>query len=252
MDAVTNRTPCGRIPNMPLRNARHEAVAHAFVQGMTCREAGLAAGYRDGPGLKGNISRLCAKPDMRERIAELAAIAGEKAEIDDAWILSLIKQLADSSLANFLLFDADGKLVLDALGHPVIDLSRATPEQLRTLANLEYHHSGRFSLRLRDPVRYLKLLARNRGLLRDKLAPTDASGEGTAQVYVISDRPMSEEDWKGSSSALSVSTAARAASSSSCASSFWGFPPAPLGAREGLAVAGCPPPQIIPHGATAR
>lgn len=63
---------------------------------------------------------------MRERIAEIASRAGELAEIRDAWILSRIKQLADSSLANFLLFDADGKLVVDGLGHPVIDLSQAT------------------------------------------------------------------------------------------------------------------------------
>jgi hypothetical protein len=192
MDAVTNRTPCGRIPNMPLRNPRHEAVAHALVQGMTCREAGLAAAYRDGPGLKGNISRLRQTAVMRERIAEIAARAGELAEVHDAWILSRIKLLADCSIANFLVFDARGHLVLDDRGHPVVDLSRVTAEQMRTLAGLEYDQDGRLKLKMRDPVRYLKLLARNRGLLRDKRAPTNASGEGPARVYVISDRPMSE------------------------------------------------------------
>ena len=58
------------------------------------------------------------------------------------------------------------------------------------------NRAGRLKLKLRDPVRYLKLLARNRGLLRDKLAPTKASGEGPARVYVISDRPMSDEEWE--------------------------------------------------------
>ncbi|MGA7454247.1 MAG: hypothetical protein WBW73_24310, partial [Rhodoplanes sp.] len=72
MDVITKQTPCGRISNTPLRNPRHEAVAHALVQGMTCREAGLAAGYKDGPGLKGNISRLRQTAVMRERIAEIA------------------------------------------------------------------------------------------------------------------------------------------------------------------------------------
>ena len=122
MDAITNRTPCGRIPNMPLRNPRHEAVAHALVQGMTCREAGLAAGYRDGPGLKGN--------------------------------------------------------------------------KLRVLVALEYDQSGRLKLKLHDPVRHLKLLARNRGLLRDKVALTEPSAEGPTRVYVISDRPMTESEWE--------------------------------------------------------
>jgi hypothetical protein len=94
------RTPCGRIPNTPLRNPRHEAVAHALVQGRTCCEAGLAAGYKDGPGLKGNISRLRQTAVVRERIAEIATRASELAEIQDAWILSRIKQLADCSIAN--------------------------------------------------------------------------------------------------------------------------------------------------------
>ena len=194
MDAATDRTPCGRIPNTPLRNPRHEAVAHACVQGRTCREAGLEAGYRDGPGLQGNISRLWHTAVMRERIAEIAAQAAGLAEIHDAWILSRIKQLADSSVANFLLFSSDGKLVLDNRGRPIVDLSHATPEQMRALAGLETDQSGGFKLKLRDPVRYLKLLARNRGLLRDKMAPTNATDDGRARVFLISDRPMSDEE----------------------------------------------------------
>ena len=193
MDAATNRTPCGRIPNTPLLNPRHEAVAHALVQGMTCRKAGLSAGYKDGPGLTGNISRLCANPHMQERIAELAAIAGEKAGIEDAWILSRIKTLADSTLANFVRCE-DGKLVLDEHGYPIIDFNHATPEQFRTLAVLENDQSGRLKVALHDPMRYLQLLAKNRGLLRDKTAPTNASGEGPARVYVVSDRPMTDEE----------------------------------------------------------
>ena len=47
-------------------------------------------------------------------------------------------------------------------------------------------------LRLRNPVRYLQLLVRNRGLLRYKRAPTHTSSERPAQVYVISDRLMNE------------------------------------------------------------
>ena len=67
---------------------------------------------------------------------------------------------------------------------------------MRTLAALENDQRGRLKLKMRDPVRYLRLLAPNRGLVRDKLAPTNASGEGPAQVYVISDRPMTEEEWE--------------------------------------------------------
>lgn len=97
-------------------------------------------------------------------------------------------------LANFLLFDAQGHLVLDGPGNAIVDLSHATPEQMGALAGLETDQSGGFKLKLRDPVRYLKLLARNRGLLRDKILPTNAGDEGPARV-VISDRPMSDEEF---------------------------------------------------------
>jgi hypothetical protein len=194
MDVITSRTPCGRVPNTPLRNPRHEAVAHALVQGVTCREAGVAAGYKDGPGLTGNISRLRRTAVVRERIAEIAARAGELAEVNDAWILSRIKQLADCSIADFLLFDADGHLVLDNRGHPIVDLSRATDEQMRTLMSLERDARGRFKLRMRDPIPALKLLAKNRGFLRDKFAPINDSGEVPTRVFLISDRPMSDEE----------------------------------------------------------
>ncbi|MGA7450829.1 MAG: hypothetical protein WBW73_05965 [Rhodoplanes sp.] len=177
-----------------LRNPRHEAVAHALVQEMSCREAGLAAGYKDGPGLKGNISRLRHSAVMRERIAEIAARAGELAEVYDAWILSRIKALADSTLASFVRCE-DGKLVLDERGYPIIDFSHATPEQMRTLAVLENDQSGRLRLKLRDPVRYLELLAPNRGLLRDKVVLTDSSAERAAQVYLVSDKPLTEYEW---------------------------------------------------------
>jgi hypothetical protein len=94
-----------------------------------------------------------------------------------------------------LLFSSDGKLVLDNRGRPIVDLSNASPEQMRTLMALEYDGSGGLKLKLRDPVRYLALLARNRGLLGNKLPPTNASGQGPARVFLISDRPMPMRNW---------------------------------------------------------
>ena len=67
--------------------------------------------------------------------------------------------------------------------------------ELAERANLR-PSSGRLKLKLRDPVRYLELLARNRGLLHNKVAPSKASSEGTAQVHVVPDRPMSDEEFE--------------------------------------------------------
>jgi len=41
--------------------------------------------------------------------------------------LSRIKQLADCSIANFLLLNADGKLVLDNRGRSTVDLATPLP-----------------------------------------------------------------------------------------------------------------------------
>ena len=85
--------------------------------------------------------------------------------------------------------------MLDEHGYPIIDFNHATPEQFRTLAVLENDQSGRLKVALRDPVRYLELLARNRGLLRHKQMPTNASSEGPALLYVVSDKPLTEDEW---------------------------------------------------------
>ena len=95
--------------------------------------------------------------------------------------------LADSTLANFVRCE-DGKLVLDEHGYPIIDFNHATPEQFRTLAVLENDQSGRLKVALRDPISALKLLAKNRGLLRHKLPPIADSGDCGQGFRLIADR----------------------------------------------------------------
>jgi hypothetical protein len=73
------RTPCGRIPNTPLRNARHEIIVHAVVCGKTARAAGIDAGFKDGPSLDGNVTRILHRPEVRERLTEVAASRGLRA-----------------------------------------------------------------------------------------------------------------------------------------------------------------------------
>ena len=79
-------------------------------------------------------------------------------------------------------------------GLPVIDFSLTSEEQYRFLEELSYNNFGP-KIKIRDPVSALEKLMRHRGLLRDKVALTDPSGEKPAH-YVISERPMSEEEWE--------------------------------------------------------
>ena len=195
MDAITQKTPCGRIPDTPLANPRHEALAHAVVQGKKGREAGLIAGYKDGPGLKGNIARLRQTPILCERIAEIAKRSADLAEIYDGWVLSDAALFARGTLASFFRRDEEGRIVLDHNGCPSVDFSKATEDELRTLSELSFDKHGRPKIKIHDPKGYLELLARHRGLLRDKLALTDPSGTNPA-YYVLADRPMTEAEWE--------------------------------------------------------
>ena len=193
MDAITEKTPCGRIANNPLRNPRHEALVHAIVQGKTGREAGLAAGYKDGPGLKGNIARLRQQADICERIGEVAARSAELAEIYDGWLLSDVKLFAKANFADFCKRDESGNVVLQD-GLPVLDFTNASFEQYRVVEEIKYGKYG-VQLKLRDPVNALEKLMRSRGLMRDKIALTDPSGEKPPH-YIISEKPMSEAEWE--------------------------------------------------------
>jgi hypothetical protein len=191
--AAPERTPTGRIANTPLRNPRHELAAHAYVQGKTGREAGLDAGYKDGPGLKGNMARLRQTPQMCERIAELAVRSAELAEIHDGWLLADVKMFAKASFAPFCRRDADGRIELRN-GLPVLDFSLTSEEHYRLIEELSHTKYGP-KLKLHKPTEALDKLMRHRGLMRDKVALTDPSGEAPAH-YVISERPMSEDEWE--------------------------------------------------------
>ena len=176
-------TAAGRVPNTPLRNPRHELVAHAYVQGKTGRDAGLYAGYRDGPGLKGNMARLRQTPEMMERIAEISLRSAELAEIHDGWLLSDAKFFAQGSLAPFCKRDEEGKIVLHN-GLPQLDFSQASEEQYRLIEELSHTKFGP-KLKIRSPDPYIDKLMRHRGLLRDKVSLTDASGNGPLVVEIV-------------------------------------------------------------------
>lgn len=183
------RTPSGRVPNAPLRNPKHELLVHAFVQGLTGREAGLEAGYKDGPGLKGNICRLrLHNEQIAERLAEVAPRAAALAEIHDGWILRDAKFFEKASLAPFCRRDKSGKIALQD-GLPILDFTDTDEECYRLIEELSHTKYGP-KLKIRDPRDALDKLMRHRGLLRDKLALTDPSGEQPSVVrFVVEGAP---------------------------------------------------------------
>ena len=180
---------CGRIPNTPLRNPQHEIIVHAMVQGKNARDAGLEAGYKDGPGLDGNVTRILHRPEVKERLEEVAAHCTNLAGIYDAWVLLDIKRFAKGSIARFWKRDSDGNLVLDKRGHPSIDFSNASEEELRCISEFTYNKYGP-KLKIHDPKGFLEMLGRHRGLFKDQM-PAPAFVNAPIEIRLV--KPESSE-----------------------------------------------------------
>lgn len=169
MNAALQLTPQGRVPDTPLANPRHEVVAHETVLGRDCRTCGLAAGYKDGPGLKGNIARLRQTPAMRERIAEISARSAELAEVHAGWVLGDMKLFAGASLARFWKRDEQGRLAMVESGKhrvPTLDFSQATEDDIRTLGKLKFTKFGP-EIELRDAPQATQKLGEYLGLWKN-------------------------------------------------------------------------------------
>jgi hypothetical protein len=169
--AGCERTPCGRVPNTPLRNARHETVVQATVCGKTARVAGLEAGFKEGPSLDGNVTRILHRPEVRERLAEVAASSAELAGIYAGWVLSDVKLGAKSNIAHFFRRDANGNIEFDCNGLPALDFRSATEDQMRMVSEFAFTKYGP-KVKLHAPKGYLEMLARYLGLFKYQMPPT--------------------------------------------------------------------------------
>jgi hypothetical protein len=182
--AGTERTPCGRIPNTPLRNARHEIIVHATVCGKTARAAGIDAGFKDGFSLDGNVTRILHRPEVRERLMEVAASSAGLAGIYSAWVLADIKLGAQSNLAHFFRRDANGNIEFDCNGLPVLDFRSASEEQMRTVSEFSFGKYGP-KLKLHDPRGYLEMLARHLGLFQKDQLPTGGVVSSPIEIRLV-------------------------------------------------------------------
>ncbi len=80
-----------------LKNPRHERFAQLLTHGMTADEAHTKAGYRQN---RRNVTRLTTKEDIRDRVAELQAVAAERTVITLASHLKDLKELRDKACAE--------------------------------------------------------------------------------------------------------------------------------------------------------
>ncbi len=132
-------TPNGRKPNTPLANVRYERFCHEVAAGRPMHEAAVMARIlkAEGKNLKANARRLALRPEVRERIAELAAQAAELASIHGGWVLETLARQARASLADIMMRDETGKIVTDGRGEPKYDFRNASPDALANIREIE-------------------------------------------------------------------------------------------------------------------
>lgn len=191
-------TPAGRVPNAPLSNRKHEQVAHELAVGKSTREACLAAGALNpaGRSFAPNARRLCQRTDIRERVAELAAQGAELAGIHAGWVLEALSKQARASLAAFMARDEHGNIIKNSRGDPLYDFSQASDDDLRTIKEIKMTKWGPQPV-LHDPQVALDRLGRYLGLWSgDAVAVASAEASSEHSGYIISDRPMTEEEWE--------------------------------------------------------
>lgn len=87
---------------MVLDNARHELFAQSVARGVPQNDAYVQAGFESesDEAISANASRLAAKPDVAERIAELLARAAKRADLKAADVMQML--MDDRALARQL------------------------------------------------------------------------------------------------------------------------------------------------------
>lgn len=92
-----------------LDNARHERFAQELAKGATADEAYQLAGYKAN---RGNASTLKANQNILDRVAELKTAVAEKVIIDEAYVLSTIKDTVERCRQAEPVRDRKGDIVL--------------------------------------------------------------------------------------------------------------------------------------------
>ncbi len=156
-----------------LSDKQYRTVAEYFDNGFNKRQAMIAAGYSKRTATT-NTQQTFDKPQVKSEVARRHALADKAGGLDKEWIVSRLKDLADSSvmLNKYLKIAGDGTLYHDFSG--------ATLEELKYIKGItvDFYTEGKgdaariikkFKVDPADPLGVLTALARIEGLFQDRL-----------------------------------------------------------------------------------
>ncbi len=144
-----------------LKNPRWERFAANIAAGMQGPAAYAQAGFKgtSPKGLRTNASRLLAMTDVRERVNEITAEVVEKSKLSKQWVLDGLRENLERALQRKKVIGADGKPTGD------------------------YTYQGQVANKA------LELIGQELGMFVEHIV------EDTT-IKVISDKPMTAEQWQ--------------------------------------------------------
>jgi phage terminase small subunit len=113
-----------------LKNSKHEVFARAILEGMSGRDAYLAAGYGSASPAAADAaaSRLLRSGKVAARVAELKANAARASTVTAARVIDELGKIAFSNMGDYMRVGPDRD--------PVLDFSKLTRDQMAALVEV--------------------------------------------------------------------------------------------------------------------
>lgn len=152
-----------------LANARHELFCQEMAKGASQTDAYTAAGYN---GDRTAASRLATKVNIAARVAEIKTAAAEMVIIDEAYVLSTIKDTVERCRQAEPVRDRKGEIVLTET--PTGDLAPA------------------YVFNSTSVLKGAELLGKHIGMFKERVEHTGANG-GPIETIDRSDRDIAKD-----------------------------------------------------------
>lgn len=153
---------------------RHLKAIFFYMRGMTKKDSLIKAGFSESTA-KTDAQAIFDRPDVQAEIKRRQDMAGERAAINEDWIVERLRRIAEAELGDVITYDEDGA--------PQFDLSKMTPEMRYALTGVKVrkYNKGRgpdaepvveMTPQLADKLRALEMLAKYLGMFTEKIEMT--------------------------------------------------------------------------------
>jgi phage terminase small subunit len=179
----------------PLANQRHERFAQALAQGKSASEAYVLAGYKANDG---NASRMKGNERILARVQEIVGRAAERAEVSLERVLRELAAIAFPDISKAVTWGVQVREEEDEHGQRVkvivntvslVPSGRLDEDTAAAISAVSQSSTGTLNIKMHDKLAALVALGKHLGMFVQRTQNTNVH-------YVISDKPMTNDDWK--------------------------------------------------------